>query len=120
MKSTHLHAEHSGHAHDDVHSSANTDKDPVCGMTVKPDSPHRATHAEREYRFCSASCRDKFKRDPQKYLAPKTDQAAAEQGSADSAPPPGITPDFRRAPFAESSLPQRVFTHAIYTPVLIV
>ena len=58
-------------------------------MTVKPDSPHRATHAEREYRFCSASCRDKFKRDPQKYLAPKTDQAAAEQGSADSAPPPG-------------------------------
>ena len=58
-------------------------------MTVKPNSPHRATHAEHEYRFCSASCQDKFKRDPQKYLAPKTDQAAAQQGSADSAPPPG-------------------------------
>ncbi len=48
--------------------------DPVCGMTVKPDSPHRANHDGTEYRFCSAGCRTKFVADPAKYLAP----AAAE------------------------------------------
>ena len=44
--------------------------DPVCGMTVKPDSPHQATHEGVDYRFCSASCRTKFAADPAKYLAP--------------------------------------------------
>ena len=43
--------------------------DPVCGMTVAPDSPHRFLHAGHEYRFCSARCRDKFQSDPQRYLA---------------------------------------------------
>ena len=44
--------------------------DPVCGMTVKPDSPHQVTHEGVDYRFCSASCRTKFAADPAKYLAP--------------------------------------------------
>ncbi len=48
--------------------------DPVCGMTVKPDSPHRASHGGTEYRFCSAGCRTKFVADPAMYLA----AAAAE------------------------------------------
>src|SRR3972149_3550851 len=30
--------------------------DPVCGMTVGADTPHRLTHDATEYRFCSASC----------------------------------------------------------------
>jgi Cu+-exporting ATPase len=44
--------------------------DPVCGMTPKPDTPHRATHAGAEYLFCSAGCRTKFAADPGRYLAP--------------------------------------------------
>ena len=44
--------------------------DPVCGMTVRPDSPHQVTHEGVDYRFCSASCRTKFAADPAKYLAP--------------------------------------------------
>ncbi|MGE0031357.1 MAG: heavy metal translocating P-type ATPase [Steroidobacteraceae bacterium] len=44
--------------------------DPVCGMTVKADSPHQATHAGQDYRFCSAGCRAKFAAEPAKYLKP--------------------------------------------------
>ena len=51
-----------------AHAAALTD--PVCGMTVKPDSPHQATHEGVDYRFCSAGCRTKFAADPAKYLAP--------------------------------------------------
>ncbi|MBS0552548.1 MAG: YHS domain-containing protein, partial [Proteobacteria bacterium] len=45
-------------------------KDPVCGMTVKPDSPHVATHAGHTYRFCSAKCQGKFEAEPERYLKP--------------------------------------------------
>ncbi len=43
-------------------------KDPVCGMTVSADSPHVAQHEGRDYRFCSAGCRQKFLADPARYL----------------------------------------------------
>ncbi len=49
-------------------------KDPVCGMTVKPDSPHHASHAGTTYRFCSANCRGKFESDPQRYLSPAAEE----------------------------------------------
>jgi P-type Cu+ transporter len=42
--------------------------DPVCGMTVAIDSPHRMTHNGREYAFCSAGCRAKFAAAPERYL----------------------------------------------------
>ncbi len=43
--------------------------DPVCGMTVDPaKSPHRFSHAQKTYYFCSAGCRGKFAADPEKYL----------------------------------------------------
>jgi Cu+-exporting ATPase len=43
--------------------------DPVCGMTVDPaKSPHRLSHAQKTYHFCSAGCRGKFAADPEKYL----------------------------------------------------
>ncbi len=45
-------------------------RDPVCGMNVKPDSPHEHVHAGVEYGFCSAGCREKFAADPMKYLEP--------------------------------------------------
>ena len=45
--------------------------DPVCGMKAAADSPHHATHAGRDYRFCSAGCRAKFVADPARYLTPE-------------------------------------------------
>src|SRR5262249_18085837 len=59
---------------------AATHKDPVCGMTVSADSPHRATYHGKEYFFCCAGCRAKFEADPQKYLAPKPAAAPAAHG----------------------------------------
>jgi Cu+-exporting ATPase len=42
--------------------------DPVCGMTVKPDSPHRFEYSGVEYHFCSAKCQAKFQASPSDYL----------------------------------------------------
>jgi Cu+-exporting ATPase len=66
---------HSGHAHDGHDPSAqqasNLVKDPVCGMSVDPNTAkHRAEHAGHSYFFCSAGCRTKFLADPAKYLEP--------------------------------------------------
>ena len=44
--------------------------DPVCGMTVKANSPHHASHDGHDHRFCSAGCRTKFMADPERYLVP--------------------------------------------------
>ena len=56
---------------------AATHKDPVCGMSVSGDSPHRATYRGQEYFFCCAGCRAKFEADPEKYLVPKPSAAPA-------------------------------------------
>ncbi len=65
--------EHS-HAHGNgAQATSGTMIDPVCGMTVKPDSVHGFDYAGRHYRFCSAKCLAKFEAEPQRYL-----QAAAE------------------------------------------
>ncbi len=67
-------------AHASAHCShgdaAATFIDPVCGMTVKPDSPHHAVHAGREYRFCCAGCRGKFVADPARWLEPRDPEPA--------------------------------------------
>jgi Cu+-exporting ATPase len=56
--------DHSTHSH-----AAATTIDPVCGMTVDPaKSPHRHSHEQKTYHFCSAGCRGKFAADPDKYL----------------------------------------------------
>ncbi|HEV7667788.1 MAG TPA: heavy metal translocating P-type ATPase [Thermoanaerobaculia bacterium] len=60
-------------------ASAETVLDPVCGMTVNPaTAKHRAEHGGRTYFFCSAGCREKFEKDPEKYLAPKVEAAKPE------------------------------------------
>ena len=48
-----------------------TDIDPVCGMIVKPESPHASDVVDVHYRFCSAKCKAKFDADPQHYLQPR-------------------------------------------------
>jgi len=52
--------------------------DPVCGMTVKPESPHASDLDGTHYRFCSAKCKAKFDTDPQRYLAPAPVASAPE------------------------------------------
>jgi len=43
-------------------------KDPVCGMTVGAESPHRVMHDGVEYAFCSDHCLEKFRGSPERYL----------------------------------------------------
>jgi Cu+-exporting ATPase len=43
--------------------------DPVCGMTVSAEGAAAAWEYEgRAYYFCSLSCFERFKREPQRYL----------------------------------------------------
>src|SRR5580693_4731952 len=52
-----------------THRHAAAAIDPVCGMAVDPaKSPHRFSHGQNVYHFCSAGCRGKFAADPDKYL----------------------------------------------------
>tara|TARA_R100000900_G_scaffold145727_1_gene132423 strand:+ start:55743 stop:58052 length:2310 start_codon:yes stop_codon:yes gene_type:complete len=44
-------------------------RDPVCGMSVTPDSPHHWQHDGKDWYFCSAGCRGKFAADPEHYLS---------------------------------------------------
>lgn len=62
------------------------DLDPVCGMDVSPATPHVHTHDDHEYRFCSASCRDRFAADPGRYLA------GADEEHAQHVPPHAVSP----------------------------
>src|SRR5690606_1272262 len=62
--------------HADCHhhpaATAETVKDPVCGMSVDPaKSPHHAVHDGQDYLFCSGGCRTKFVADPEGYLGGK-------------------------------------------------
>ena len=52
------------------------DLDPVCGMTVKPESPHATDLDGIHYRFCSAKCKTKFDAEPARYLGPPPVEAA--------------------------------------------
>ncbi|HWJ20002.1 MAG TPA: YHS domain-containing protein, partial [Geobacterales bacterium] len=43
--------------------------DPVCGMTVDPQTAkHKAIHQGRTYFFCRSGCKAKFESDPGHYL----------------------------------------------------
>lgn len=63
-------------------------KDPVCGMTVDPDTtPHHHTHEGTDYHFCGAGCLKKFAADPAHYLSGR---AAAERKAKDADAPAGV------------------------------
>lgn len=72
------HADHSHNAHDGrveghVHvrhpATGGNTVDPVCGMTVDPETgKHKLQHDGETYHFCSAGCRTKFAADPERYL----------------------------------------------------
>ncbi|OXM39517.1 copper-translocating P-type ATPase [Pseudomonas fluvialis] len=56
-----------GHAHNSD-DQTERQRDPVCGMEVKPDSPYRESVEGKTYRFCSAKCLQKFQVDPLSYM----------------------------------------------------
>ena len=50
--------------------------DPVCGMTVTPESPRRHVHRGVTYRFCSDRCLERFRTEPEQYLTLAKERAA--------------------------------------------
>lgn len=60
--------------------------DPVCGMTVTPETAEsRHRHGDRIFYFCCSGCRDRFAADPGKYLAgppPTLVESLRERGHA--------------------------------------
>ena len=80
---THSH-DHSHHGHHHEHGDVAASVDPVCGMTVKPTTAHRTTHAGKEVAFCSAQCKEKFIANPEHYAKP----AAALAPTAPTPTPP--------------------------------
>lgn len=70
---------HDHHPHDHAAAGAGV-VDPVCGMTVDPEtSKHRSDYRGVTYHFCSAGCRTKFAAAPEQYL----EKANAEPQHAD-------------------------------------
>ena len=74
------------HGHSHVHRLGNTEEahehehdpshhevamiDPVCGMTVTPETAAAAwEHEGQTYYFCSVSCFDRFREDPERFLS---------------------------------------------------
>lgn len=56
--------------------------DPVCGMTVTPDSEYQNTHAGTTYFFCSKGCESKFSADPQRYLTKEKEEVTTQSQDA--------------------------------------
>ena len=54
-----------------IGATCKIERDPVCGMTVDPAKAAASIeHEGKLYHFCCKGCAEKFKADPQKYLAP--------------------------------------------------
>jgi P-type Cu+ transporter len=65
---------HGDHARDDKPAV----RDPVCGMTVNPEtSKHRFEYRGVTLHFCSAGCRTKFAAEPAKYLEKDKQQTSS-------------------------------------------
>ena len=56
--------------------------DPVCGMSVDPNTELKTDYQQQTYYFCNPSCLDKFKADPEFYLIPPN-QRPVPEGAAD-------------------------------------
>ena len=65
-------------------------KDPVCGMTVTAQSPHRIEHAGQSVYFCCGGCKAKFAADPAKYLQPVGGGPSSTADSGEPAPPGSV------------------------------
>ncbi len=59
--------------------------DPVCAMTVKPDTPLRTEYQGRTYGFCNPRCKTSFDADPEHYLALPPGEARRKDREAEAA-----------------------------------
>jgi len=92
---THHHHDHAHH-HEPGHGvkmAENPEKpftDPVCGMQVAANPEKKIEQAGKDYYFCSTRCMDKFRANPQQYLAsaaaPTVTPAATPAQPAQEAP----------------------------------
>ena len=85
--------EHHHHGHTPSSTAGPTVRDPVCGMTVKQDTPHRYTHEGTEYLFCCAHCRERFAKDPAAFLEKKKQPEPEASGTIYTCP---MHPEIRR------------------------
>jgi P-type Cu+ transporter len=77
-----------------THAGSSSLIDPVCGMTVTEQSPHRHGYEGRTYFFCSEKCRARFAADPARYVAPAAEAPpATEAGTVYVCP---MHPEIRR------------------------
>lgn len=71
--------QHHAHHHHHEHQAPNKVTDPVCGMSVDPDTAKfKTTYDKHDYYFCAENCLKKFKADPEKYLSPQEKEPVAE------------------------------------------
>jgi P-type Cu+ transporter len=62
-------------------------KDPVCGMTIEEkDAAATSTYRGTVYHFCSASCKEKFEKDPASYVQNKPPDKVENVPGAKTAP----------------------------------
>ncbi len=57
-----------------------TDRDPVCGKTVRPDNAKPSVHDGMVYYFCSRECREVFEAAPGQYVAPPARSGPPRRG----------------------------------------
>src|SRR5215467_2540066 len=58
--------------------------DPVCGMTVNPQTASGSVEYQgKKYYFCNPRCAERFQAEPQKYLAPQTGVREPEVASVE-------------------------------------
>jgi P-type Cu+ transporter len=78
------------HGHQAIPSRAAsqaTEKDPVCGMDVDPNTArHRADFEGKTYYFCAAGCRQKFLSHPEQYIHRTSTAAAVPEGTVYTCP----------------------------------
>ena len=80
-----------------IGATCKIDRDPVCGMSVDPAKAAASVEYDRKlYHFCCKGCAEKFKADPQKYLAPNYKPGG--MGASAVVTVGGATPGIARQP----------------------
>lgn len=54
--------------------------DPVCGMSVEPENSLGIEHDGRAYHFCSERCRERFEREPERFIGEDARKAMTSRG----------------------------------------
>jgi len=79
--------QHHDHSHHHTGEAAEVMRDPVCGMTVDPQTGrYRHELGGHAYFFCSERCLDKFKAEPDRYLNPPAHDPAVTKPALGALP----------------------------------